>query len=174
MNASKRITDASSSRACAATSASNVLSLRYSGADKDALNGISLAIAPGESVALVGPSGGGKSSLVNLIPRFYEPDSGRILLDGHDVNELTFFNLRSHIALVSQDVTLFDDSVAANIAYGAMAGSSRESIENAARAAHAFDFIRALPQGFDTVVGENGISPFRGPAATTRHRARHP
>jgi subfamily B ATP-binding cassette protein MsbA len=133
------------------------VSLRYAGAEMDALTDISLSIAPGESVALVGPSGGGKSSLVNLIPRFYEPDSGSIVLDGHDLEDLKLANLRSHIALVSQDVILFNDTVAANIAYGAMAGTAREAIERAARAAHAFDFIRALPAGFDTLVGENGI-----------------
>ena len=133
------------------------VSLRYVGADHNALTDISLAIAAGESIALVGPSGGGKSSLVNLVPRFYEPDGGRILLDGNDLNDLKLANLRGQIAVVSQDVILFDDTVAANIAYGGMAGTSREEIERAARAAHAFEFIRALPNGFDTMVGENGI-----------------
>jgi len=118
---------------------------------------VSLKTTPGESVALVGPSGSGKTSLVNLIPRFYEPTAGRILLDGHDIDALTLANLRSHIALVSQDITLFDDTVAANIAYGAMARAPRDAVEKAALAAHAIDFIRALPQGFDTIVGENGI-----------------
>ncbi len=133
------------------------VSLRYDGAGKDALHEVNLAIAPGKRVALVGPSGGGKTSLVNLIPRFYEPSSGRITLDGQDIDTLTLNNLRSHIALVSQDVTLFNDTVAANIAYGAMSGASREAIERAASAAHALDFIRALPKGFDTVVGQDGI-----------------
>jgi subfamily B ATP-binding cassette protein MsbA len=133
------------------------VSSRYAGADKDALEDVSLTIAPGESVALVGPSGSGKTSLINLIPRFYQPSAGRILLDGHDIDALTLANLRSHLALVSQDVTLFDDTVAANIAYGAMTGASREAIEKAALAAHALDFIRALPDGFETLVGENGL-----------------
>jgi len=131
--------------------------VRYAGADRDALAGVDLRVAPGESVALVGPSGSGKSTLVNLIPRFYEPSSGRILIDGHDIDALTLSDLRSHIALVSQDVTLFDDTIAANIAYGAMSDAPREAVERAAQAAHALEFIRATPNGFDTVVGENGV-----------------
>ena len=133
------------------------VSLRYAGSEKDALREVSLVVAPGESIALVGPSGGGKTSLVNLIPRFYEPSSGRIMLDGRGVDELTLANLRSHIALVSQDVTLFNDTVAANIAYGAMSDAPRTAVERAAVAAHALDFIEALPEGFDTIVGQNGV-----------------
>ncbi|HWZ73618.1 MAG TPA: lipid A export permease/ATP-binding protein MsbA [Casimicrobiaceae bacterium] len=133
------------------------VSLRYGGSDKDALREVSLVIAPGESVGLVGPSGGGKTSLVNLIPRFYEPTAGRIMLDGRGIDELTLSNLRSHIALVSQDVTLFNDTIAANIAYGAMSEAPRDAVERAAVAAHALDFIEALPKGFDTLVGQNGI-----------------
>jgi subfamily B ATP-binding cassette protein MsbA len=133
------------------------VSLRYAGSDKDALHEVSLVIAPGQRLALVGPSGGGKTSLVNLIPRFYEPTSGRIILDGRGIDELTLSNLRSHIALVSQDVTLFNDTVAANIAYGAMSDAPRDAVERAAVAAHALDFIQALPKGFDTIVGQNGI-----------------
>jgi ATP-binding cassette, subfamily B, bacterial MsbA len=133
------------------------VSLRYDTSDRNALSEVSLTIAPGEAVAVVGPSGAGKTSLINLVPRFYEPSAGRILLDGHDIDELTLANLRSQIALVSQDVILFNDSVAANIAYGAMGGASRAEVEHASTAAHALEFIRALPDGFDTVVGENGI-----------------
>jgi subfamily B ATP-binding cassette protein MsbA len=133
------------------------VSLRYAGSERDALHEVSLVIAPGQRVALVGPSGGGKTSLINLIPRFYEPTSGRIMLDGRGIDELTLSNLRSHIALVSQDVTLFNDTVAANIAYGAMSDAPRDAVERAAVAAHALDFIQALPMGFDTIVGQNGI-----------------
>jgi len=132
------------------------VTLRY-GDGREALDNVSLAISPGETVALVGASGSGKTSLVNLVPRFYAPSAGRLFIDGHDVTTLTVRSLRAQIALVSQDVLLFDDTIAANIAYGAMAGASREDIERAAAAAHALDFIRALPQGFDTPVGEQGL-----------------
>lgn len=131
--------------------------LTYLGATRPALNGISLDIAPGETVALVGASGGGKTSLVNLVPRFYQPTTGHIYLDGHDLQDLQLASLRSNIALVSQDVVLFNDTVAGNIAYGTMRDASRAQIEDAARAAHALDFIREMPQGFDTLVGENGV-----------------
>ncbi len=132
------------------------VSFRYPGAERDALSRITLAIEPGETVALVGPSGGGKTTLVSLLPRFYTPTSGRILLDGHDLRELTLDSLRAQLALVGQEVLLFNDTVAANIAYGAMRNASPAQLEAAARAAHALDFIRALPQGFDTLIGENG------------------
>jgi len=133
------------------------VSLRYTGAEREALRDVSLHVRPGETVALVGSSGSGKTSLVNLIPRFYEPTAGRLFVDGHDVTTLTLASLRAQTALVSQDVLLFDDTVYANIAYGAMAGTSREAVERAAAAAHAIDFVRAMPQGFDTMVGENGV-----------------
>jgi subfamily B ATP-binding cassette protein MsbA len=130
--------------------------LRYAGAERDALTMIDLTIRPGETVALVGPSGGGKTSLVNLVPRFYHAGSGRIRIDGHDIETLTLGSLRANIAHVGQDVFLFDDTVAANIAYGGKRDASRSEIEAAARAAHALEFIEAMPQGFDTVIGENG------------------
>jgi subfamily B ATP-binding cassette protein MsbA len=133
------------------------VSLRYNGAEREALEDVSLTIRPGETVALVGSSGSGKTSLVNLVPRFYEPTAGRLFVDGHDITTLTLASLRAQIALVSQDVLLFDDTIAANIAYGKLAGTPRDTIERAAAAAHALEFIRALPQGFDTQVGENGI-----------------
>ena len=132
------------------------VSLRYATAERDALTGIDLNIRPGETVALVGPSGGGKSSLVNLVPRFYHPDKGQIRIDGHNAETLTLQSLRANIAHVGQDVFLFDDTVAANIAYGGKRDATRTEIEAAARAAHALEFIEQLPQGFDTTVGENG------------------
>jgi ATP-binding cassette, subfamily B, bacterial MsbA len=122
-----------------------------------ALTGIDLAIAPGETVALVGASGSGKTTLANLVPRFYAPTAGRILLDGRDTAELTLAGLRANIALVSQDVVLFNDTVAANIAYGAMKQASRNEIVAAAEAAHAMEFIAQMPQGLDTMIGENGV-----------------
>ena len=133
------------------------ISLRYGGAERPALDGINLQIAPGETVALVGASGAGKSTIANLVPCFYRPTSGRITLDGHDLAELKLASLRANIALVSQDVVLFNDTVSANIAYGAMNGASEAQILAAADAAHATEFIRQMPQGFATVVGENGV-----------------
>ncbi|HXC37436.1 MAG TPA: lipid A export permease/ATP-binding protein MsbA [Burkholderiales bacterium] len=129
----------------------------YPGSNRAALERIDLAVSPGETVALVGQSGSGKSTLVSLLPRFYDPTRGRITLDGHDLRELRLASLRGNVAMVSQDVALFNDTVAANIAYGAMAGASRQRIEEAARAAHAMEYIREMPQGFDTMIGENGV-----------------
>ncbi|HET6491880.1 MAG TPA: lipid A export permease/ATP-binding protein MsbA [Burkholderiales bacterium] len=131
--------------------------LVYATSPHPALDGIDLAIAPGETVALVGASGSGKTSFVNLVPRFYRPTQGRILLDGHDLADLSLASLRANIALVSQDVVLFNDTVAANIAYGVMNGAPRADIEAAAEAAHATEFINKMPQGLDTLVGENGV-----------------
>lgn len=129
---------------------------RYAGAERDALAEVNLAVAPGQTVALVGQSGGGKSTLATLVPRFYAPGSGRILLDGVDLQQYSLAGLRCHIGYVSQDVLLFNDTVAGNIAYGAMRQASREDIRAAAQAAHALEFIEALPQGFDTPIGEHG------------------
>ena len=130
---------------------------RYPRADQPALKNVTLSIRSGETIALVGSSGGGKTTFANLIPRFYHPDSGTITIDGHDIEALSLASLRRNIALVSQEVALFNDTVAANIAYGQAAGASRESIESAAEAAHAVEFILAMPNGFDTLIGENGV-----------------
>ncbi len=129
----------------------------YRGSDRKALDDICLTIEPGENIALVGPSGGGKSTLANLIPRFYHLNRGRILLDGEDIQEVTLASLRSNIALVSQNVTLFNDTVEANIAYGEMRGTDRESVISAATNAHAIEFIEEMPLGLDTLIGENGV-----------------
>lgn len=130
--------------------------LRYENAEREALADVSLHIRPGESVALVGPSGGGKTSLAHLVPRFYAPTTGRILIDGHPLDTLRLASLRAQIALVSQNVVLFNDSIAGNVAYGAQRSASRADIEAAIRAAHLEDFVRAQPQGLDTPIGENG------------------
>jgi len=118
---------------------------------------VKLAVANGEVVALVGPSGAGKTTLVNLIPRFVQPTQGDILLDGVPTWELRLASLRAQIALVSQDTVLFDDTIAANIAYGSQRGASREQVRAAAQAAYLLPFIESLPQGFDTPVGERSV-----------------
>lgn len=133
------------------------VSFAYSEEAGNVLNGINLTVTPGESIALVGQSGSGKTTLVSLIPRFYNHDSGQILLDGIDVNEYKLDNLRSHIALVSQNVTLFNDTIYNNIAYGALSECSEEQVREAARAAHALEFIERLPEGFNTFIGDDGV-----------------
>lgn len=122
-----------------------------------ALRDICLDIPAGQSVALVGASGSGKTTIANLVPRFYSPTSGRITLDGHDLADLTLASLRANIALVSQEVVLFNDTVAANIAYGQMREVPEAEIIAAATAAHAMEFIKDMPQGLNTLVGEKGV-----------------
>jgi subfamily B ATP-binding cassette protein MsbA len=129
---------------------------RYLNAERDAIVDFDLSIRAGETVALVGASGSGKTTLVSLLPRFYTPTAGRILLDGIDLNDITLDSLRRQIALVSQDVVLFNDTVAANIAYGAFGRVTHEQIVEAARRANALEFIESLPGGFDCQIGENG------------------
>ncbi len=133
------------------------LSFRYPGTEQQVLSELNVSIAPGQMVAIVGRSGSGKSTLVSLLPRFYHHREGQILIDGVDVEKYTLRNLRRHIALVTQQVVLFNDTITANIAYGDLAGTPREAIEQAAEAAYAREFIDKLPQGFDTLVGENGV-----------------
>jgi subfamily B ATP-binding cassette protein MsbA len=128
----------------------------YDGA-KAVLDGIDLAVPGGKTVALVGPSGAGKSTVLNLLPRFYDVTDGHVMVDGQDVRSVSVASLRSKIALVSQEITLFDDTIRANIAYGRF-GATDEEIEAAARSAAAHDFIIGLPEGYDTVVGERGLN----------------
>ena len=135
----------------------NNLSFQYASSDKPVLNDISFVAEPGQMVALVGRSGSGKSTLANLIPRFYHHDQGQILLDGVDVEDYKLLNLRRHIALVTQHVTLFNDTVANNIAYGDLQGAPLDEVRQAAEAAYAAEFIEKMPQGYDTMVGENGV-----------------
>ncbi len=125
--------------------------------ERQTLHGINLAIPAGQTVALVGASGSGKSTLANMVPRFYSPTSGRITLDGHDLSGLKLASLRANIALVSQEVVLFNDTVAANIAYGQERAVPEEEIVAAAKAAHALEFINDMPQGFNTLIGEKGV-----------------
>jgi subfamily B ATP-binding cassette protein MsbA len=128
------------------------------GSERPVLQDINLTIAAGETIALVGPSGGGKTTLASLLPRFYNPSSGTILLDGTDTQDITLASLRAQIAYVGQHIILFNDTVAANIAYGAQGRSLGDrDIRDAATKAHALEFIEKLPQGFDTLVGENGV-----------------
>jgi len=133
------------------------LSFTYPGTDATVLQDISFTAEKGQMVALVGRSGSGKSTLANLIPRFYEHQDGQILLDGVAIEDFTLANLRSHMALVTQQVSLFNDTVAKNIAYGALADASLEDIKAAAEAAYAAEFIERMPQAYDTLVGENGV-----------------
>lgn len=133
------------------------LSYAYPGTGQLVLRDLSFVVEPGQMVALVGRSGSGKTTLANLLPRYYRHVDGQILLDGVDVEDYVLRNLRHHIAMVTQQVTLFNDTVANNIAYGELAGATRADIERAAEAAFAREFIERLPQGFDTPVGENGV-----------------
>nr|WP_315406700.1 lipid A export permease/ATP-binding protein MsbA [uncultured Pseudomonas sp.] len=133
------------------------LSFTYPGSERRVLDDISFTAEPGQMVALVGRSGSGKSTLASLIPRFYPHAEGEILLDDVEVEQYRLRNLRRHIAQVTQHVTLFNDTVANNIAYGDLAGAPREQIEAAAADAYAKEFIDQLPQGLDTEVGENGV-----------------
>jgi subfamily B ATP-binding cassette protein MsbA len=120
-----------------------------------ALHHVDLSISAGQRVAFVGRSGSGKSTLVNLLPRFYDPDAGAVLIDGRDVREYDLHSLREQIALVSQEVVLFNGSIRSNIAFGREASAS--AIEDAARAAHVLEFTRDLPEGLDTLVGDRGV-----------------
>lgn len=134
----------------------NNVRFRYENTTENVLDKINLEICPGENVALVGPSGGGKTTVCNLIPRFYDVTKGSITIDGVDIREITLESLRSNIGIVQQDVYLFSGSVFENIEYG-KPGSTREEVYEAARMAGAYSFIQELPNGFDTYVGERGV-----------------
>ncbi|WP_353214209.1 lipid A export permease/ATP-binding protein MsbA [Salinisphaera hydrothermalis] len=133
------------------------VSFRYPGGDHDVLRHISFHVQPGQTVAFVGRSGSGKSTLLSLLPRFYDVQEGRITLDDVPVADYRLVDLRRQISLVDQNVVLFNDTIAGNIAYGALGDTDRPMIEDAARRAYAADFIEALPEGYDTQVGQNGL-----------------
>ncbi|MGC8119188.1 lipid A export permease/ATP-binding protein MsbA [Marinobacter sp. VGCF2001] len=133
------------------------VSFRYRDQLDNVLEGISVDVPAGQSVALVGRSGSGKSTMVSLLPRFYEYTDGAIRIDGHELKEFSLQSLRAQIALVNQNVVLFNDTIAANIAYGALRDCSREDIMEAAEKAHALEFINRMPEGLDTMIGDNGV-----------------
>ncbi|MBE0473025.1 lipid A export permease/ATP-binding protein MsbA [Rhodoferax sp.] len=132
------------------------VSFTYPGAERMALEDLNLSIKAGQTVALVGASGGGKTTISALIPRFYRVSSGQIRIDGIDINDLTLNSLRHNISLVSQDIVLFNSTIEANIAFGARDTCTRDDVIQAARAANAWEFIEQLPEGLDTLIGENG------------------
>jgi ATP-binding cassette subfamily B protein/subfamily B ATP-binding cassette protein MsbA len=132
------------------------VSFSYPGSSTFALENISLDVEPGETIALVGPSGSGKTTLCNLVGRFYDPTSGRILLDGRDLGDLEIDSYRSLIGIVEQDVFLFDGTIAANIAYGNRHATDQD-VREAAAVASAHEFIEALPNGYETLIGERGV-----------------
>lgn len=132
------------------------VSFQYEDRKRNALSGINLKVSAGEIIALIGVSGVGKTTLMNLIPRFYDPTEGSILIDGVDIREVTIESLRGKIGIVSQETILFNDTVRNNIAYGRI-GAGNKDVIGAARAAYAHDFVMEMPQGYDTVIGEKGV-----------------
>lgn len=133
------------------------VSFCYEGGDEPSIEHIDLTVKFGEVIAFVGKSGSGKSTLMSLVPRFYDPSEGRLLVDGRDIREVTLISLRAQIAIVSQETVLFDETVRANIAYGRPEASDQEIIQ-AAKAGYAWEFIEELPNGLDALIGENGVT----------------
>lgn len=133
------------------------VTFRYPSSQENVLDRLSLTIGAGETLAIVGRSGSGKSTLVSLLPRFYDPDQGSVRLDGCDIREYALSDLRAQISLVSQDVVLFNDTIANNIAYGALGVAGDERIREAARSAHVLEFAEEMPAGLDTMVGDKGV-----------------
>ena len=133
------------------------LNFKYPNSQELVLKNINLDVQAGQSIALVGKSGSGKSTLISLLTRFYEYEMGNILLDGKDLKDYELDQLRRQIALVSQGVTLFNDTIYNNIAYGALAEKSKEEVIAAMKAAHALEFIEQLPQGMETIIGDDGV-----------------
>ena len=134
----------------------NNVAFSYPKTDEAAIKDINISIEGGSTAALVGHSGAGKSTIINLIPRFYDPNEGEIKIDGQNISKISLFSLRKHISLVSQDIILFDDTVKSNIAYANL-NATEKQIEDACDFAAATDFIKSLPNGFETIIGENGI-----------------
>ena len=133
------------------------VSFRYPSASNDALREVSFTLEPGKTLALVGASGSGKTTVANLLPRFYSVTGGEILMDDVNINELTLTNLRSHIATVGQETMLFDDTIRNNIAYGSPGPVDNDKVERAAEVAHVTEFVGKLSDGLDTMVGEKGL-----------------
>jgi ABC-type multidrug transport system fused ATPase/permease subunit len=131
------------------------IAFTYPGERAQVLKGVNLTVKAGHNVAIVGPNGSGKTTLANLIPRLYDPDSGQILIDGKDISEVSLVSLRDQIAMVTQNIVTFNDTITANIAYG-KAGATAEEVEKAAKRAYAHEFITTLPEGYDTEIGEHG------------------
>jgi len=136
------------------------ITFTYPGSENAVLKGVNLTVNAGETVAVVGPNGSGKTTLINLLPRFYDADSGEILIDGNDIRKVTLSSLRAQIAMVTQNVVTFNDTIASNIAYG-RPSASQEEIIDAAKCSYANEFIAPIPEGYDTLIGEHG-SGFSG------------
>jgi ATP-binding cassette, subfamily B, bacterial MsbA len=131
------------------------VSFRYTD-DKITLNDVNIEVEAGKTIALVGHSGGGKSTIMSLMLRFYDPESGKVMIDGHDIRDLTLKSVRQAMSVVNQEVMLFDDTILENVRYG-KEDATEEEIINAAKMAEADEFIRELPNGYDTQIGQNGI-----------------